>query len=262
MIPINPPPVLREPAAWPPHFVGFISACLVKEPESRSAAADLLQHPFIRGAPEDPFTVLEGLLGRAADVVASAGRYPLPGEDHLLPSQSGNGEAGDGEDGYDAATVVPGSGGTFTAAGGATNVYREVEEDLGTLIVNSDSSEGEEDGTMRNHGGSDGGELGGGGERAHHQAYRPAFLAHFDERGADQQGVLAGGAGGSGGQDGAAASLAAFPPHVTQLRAMSVPDLETRLAALVPEQEREVAELRRLYQAKREPILKALALKQ
>ena len=35
---------------WSPEFQEFVTACLLKEPEDRPSATELLDHPFIRGA--------------------------------------------------------------------------------------------------------------------------------------------------------------------------------------------------------------------
>ena len=50
MIPNRPPPHLRAGSKWCSLFSDFISHCLVKDPEKRSSAHELLQHPFIRDA--------------------------------------------------------------------------------------------------------------------------------------------------------------------------------------------------------------------
>lgn len=47
MIPTKPPPSFREPDQWSPEFIDFVSGCLVKNPEERATATELLQHVFI-----------------------------------------------------------------------------------------------------------------------------------------------------------------------------------------------------------------------
>ncbi|NP_001090317.1 serine/threonine kinase 4 L homeolog [Xenopus laevis] len=42
MIPSNPPPTFRKPELWSKDFVDFINLCLVKNPELRSSATELL----------------------------------------------------------------------------------------------------------------------------------------------------------------------------------------------------------------------------
>ncbi|KAI0237135.1 Serine/threonine-protein kinase 3 [Lamellibrachia satsuma] len=47
MIPTKPPPSFRNPDKWTPEFIDFVSKCLVKNPEQRASAKELLQHSFI-----------------------------------------------------------------------------------------------------------------------------------------------------------------------------------------------------------------------
>jgi serine/threonine kinase 3 len=48
MIPTKPPPSFRDPNRWSSEFIDFVSRCLVKNPENRSSAKELLSHEFIR----------------------------------------------------------------------------------------------------------------------------------------------------------------------------------------------------------------------
>lgn len=43
MIPTNPPPTFRNPDQWSEPFKDFVSQCLVKNPENRATATQLLQ---------------------------------------------------------------------------------------------------------------------------------------------------------------------------------------------------------------------------
>ena len=43
MIPTKPPPSFRNPDKWSPEFIDFVSKCLVKNPEQRASAQELLQ---------------------------------------------------------------------------------------------------------------------------------------------------------------------------------------------------------------------------
>ncbi|XP_053623345.1 serine/threonine-protein kinase 10 isoform X2 [Plodia interpunctella] len=48
----SPPPTLEHPAAWSPAFNDIIACALVKDPEKRPTASQLLQHAFVRAAPD------------------------------------------------------------------------------------------------------------------------------------------------------------------------------------------------------------------
>merc|ERR1719483_1479106 len=43
MIPTKPPPSFRKPDKWSPAFIEFVSRCLVKNPDSRATASELLR---------------------------------------------------------------------------------------------------------------------------------------------------------------------------------------------------------------------------
>lgn len=47
MIPTNPPPTFTNPDLWSASFRDFVSKCLVKNPEDRATATQLLQ---VRGS--------------------------------------------------------------------------------------------------------------------------------------------------------------------------------------------------------------------
>lgn len=55
MIPTKPPPSFREPDQWSPEFIDFVSRCLVKNPEERATASEMLHHEFIDGKCNDAF---------------------------------------------------------------------------------------------------------------------------------------------------------------------------------------------------------------
>ncbi len=43
MIPTKPPPTFKDPDRWSKEFLDFVSKCLVKNPEERATATQLLQ---------------------------------------------------------------------------------------------------------------------------------------------------------------------------------------------------------------------------
>uniref|UniRef100_A0A0N4ZSM1 non-specific serine/threonine protein kinase n=1 Tax=Parastrongyloides trichosuri TaxID=131310 RepID=A0A0N4ZSM1_PARTI len=50
LIPTKPPPTLKNPTLWSKEFWKFTTRCLVKNPEERASASDLLNDPFITSA--------------------------------------------------------------------------------------------------------------------------------------------------------------------------------------------------------------------
>ena len=50
MIPTKPPPSFRNPDKWTPEFIDFVSQCLVKDPNKRATAKELLQVSLLLSA--------------------------------------------------------------------------------------------------------------------------------------------------------------------------------------------------------------------
>ncbi len=67
MIPTKPPPTLKESDQFSNEFSGFISRCLVKNPEERLSATALLQHRFIKSA-KNP-SVVKDLIQAASKIL-------------------------------------------------------------------------------------------------------------------------------------------------------------------------------------------------
>lgn len=71
MIPSRPPPTLTSPEKWSAEFNHFVSKCLMRNPEERPRAKDLLKHPFIRKAKSS--IILTDLIDLANERLAAAG---------------------------------------------------------------------------------------------------------------------------------------------------------------------------------------------
>eukprot|EP01097_Dermamoeba_algensis_P007595 TRINITY_DN4834_c0_g1_i1.p1 TRINITY_DN4834_c0_g1~~TRINITY_DN4834_c0_g1_i1.p1 ORF type:complete len:429 (-),score=53.48 TRINITY_DN4834_c0_g1_i1:425-1711(-) len=71
MIPSRPPPTLTEPSNWSSQFNDFVAKCLIKNPDSRPSADELLKHPFIANA-KGP-SILLGLIDEALESIQTAG---------------------------------------------------------------------------------------------------------------------------------------------------------------------------------------------
>lgn len=182
MIPTKPPPSFREIDRWSPEFVDFVSLCLVKNPEERATASSLLHHDFIKIA--KPNSILAKMIAEAKDIrenqsytraaaIQQANRQltelnDAPKEDEntgtmkeypdcgtLVPSKEESGELTMIAH-SDCNTLVPDNG-----------TMIELESNLGTMVINSDSEES----TMKRH------------DTNHEKPkYRPLFLDHFDKK--------------------------------------------------------------------------------
>lgn len=305
MIPTKPPPSFREPDQWTPEFIDFVSRCLVKNPEERATASEMLQHEFIGNA--KPPTILGQMIAEAREIRENQSCRNTASnavkQNHV--------ETDDDE--VDSKTMVQYSdcdSGTLVPdrQSGGTLVASALAEELGTMVINSDP---EDESTMKRHD-TGPGESG--------KKYRPLFLDHFDKKEAEsikgsgqvstsgltnhnhaagdhssniqhsprknqshqvrgveerQRLMVSAVAGGSGGGGGGNIVLQPPPPRPYQenqakfhaafvdgdfefLKFLSYDELQQRMANLDAEMEREIDELRRRYQSKRQPILDAM----
>lgn len=181
MIPTKPPPSFREIDRWSPEFIDFVSLCLVKNPEERATATDLLQHEFIKNAKQN--IILTSMIAEAKEIrenqsythaaAIQQANKQLQGLDEsddehnsgtmkefdgtLVPSKDGEGELTMIAHG-DCNTLVPDSG-----------TMIELQSNLGTMVINS-----EEESTMKRHD-----------TNPDKPKYRPLFLEHFDKKEAE-----------------------------------------------------------------------------
>ncbi|KAK0146385.1 Serine/threonine-protein kinase 3 [Merluccius polli] len=226
MIPTNPPPTFRKPELWTDDFTDFVKKCLVKNPEQRATATQLLQHPFISQAKPSwrrRTTTRPGTEG--------------PG------TMRASGTMSDG-----AQTMIE-HGSTM------------LESDLGTMVINSDEEEEEEDDqrSMRRHPTSqqplrpsfmdyfdkqDSNKAAQQQEKYNHNQpqEQPAYHIQAKNVFPDNWKVP---------QDG----------DFDFLKNLEFDELQMRLTALDPMMEREIEELRQRYTAKRQPILDAMDAK-
>jgi serine/threonine protein kinase len=74
MIPTNAPPTFKEPNSWSKDMKDFVAKCLVKTPDERPTAKQLLEHPFIKSAKDAK--VIKPLIDLASAIVRERGyRY-------------------------------------------------------------------------------------------------------------------------------------------------------------------------------------------
>ncbi|XP_062385316.1 serine/threonine-protein kinase 3 [Sardina pilchardus] len=255
MIPTNPPPTFRKPELWTDDFTDFVKKCLVKNPEHRATATQLLQHPFITNA--KPVSILRDLITEAMDMKAKRQQE----QQRELEEEEDNSEE---EVEVDSHTMVKSGSegaGTMRATGtmsdGAQTMIEHgstmLESDLGTMVINSDDEEEEEDvGSMRRN-------------ATNQQAQRPSFMDYFDKQDSNKAQENYN----HNQQDPYLIPKTSFPESwkVPQdgdfdfLKNLDYEELQMRLGALDPMMEREIEELRQRYTAKRQPILDAMDAK-
>ncbi|KAG7458107.1 hypothetical protein MATL_G00234660 [Megalops atlanticus] len=255
MIPTNPPPTFRKPELWTDEFTDFVKKCLVKNPEQRATATQLLQHPFIRNA--KPASILRDLITEAMEIKAKRHqeqqREPEEEEDEHSDEET--------ETEVDSHTMVKtGSSAAITRAAGTMSDGAQtmiehggtmLESDLGTMVINSD--EEEEDSTMHRNSVSQ-------------QAQRPSFMDYFDKQDSRNK---APDPCSQNKQEPYLITKSVFPDSwkvpldgdFDFLKNLGYEELQMRLSALDPMMEREIEELRQRYTAKRQPILDAMDAK-
>ncbi|XP_061674629.1 serine/threonine-protein kinase 3 [Syngnathoides biaculeatus] len=270
MIPTNPPPTFRKPELWSDDFTDFVKKCLVKNPEQRATATQLLQHPFISQA--KPVSILRDLITEAMEMKAKRQQE----QQRELEEEDDNSED---ETEVDSHTMVKSGSegaGTMRATGtmsdGAQTMIEHgntmLESDLGTMVINSDDEEEEEEqGSMRRH-------------ATPQQPVRPSFMDYFDKQDSNkaaqqqqqhqqhqQENYNHNQPPEKPGYHIQSKNI--FPDNwkVPQdgdfdfLKNLDFEELQMRLSALDPMMEREIEELRQRYTAKRQPILDAMDAK-
>uniref|UniRef100_A0A3Q3QKG8 non-specific serine/threonine protein kinase n=1 Tax=Monopterus albus TaxID=43700 RepID=A0A3Q3QKG8_MONAL len=253
MIPTNPPPTFRNPDLWSPPFQDFVGQCLVKNPEHRVTATQLLQHPFIKSA--KPNSILRALITDAMEIKLKQQEAAEQRE------QDADDDDNSDDDEVDQGTMVragTGDSGTVRAAGplsgslGGTAQTMIAHEDmatmqsqLGTMVINSEDEDEEEAGTMKRRD-----------ETV--QPAKPSFLEYFEQK--EKEAISHNDRGGRG--DGNADNRK-LPGEgdLEVVSTWSVEELRLRLASLDPQMEQEIEEIRQRYHTKRQPILDAIEAK-
>ncbi|XP_067627666.1 serine/threonine-protein kinase hippo [Eurosta solidaginis] len=213
MIPQKPPPSFREPDRWTAEFIDFVSLCLVKNPDERATASDLLDHEFIRNA--EPRSILKQMIeetcaireqqranrtggGMSQAKNLATQQEELLQEDEpefqaetvktfiddpgtLVPEKFGEYQQASDSDATmiahteDSGTLGPGrrgglggvvSGGVRGGDGADSGTLIELESNLGTMVINSDS----DDSTTNKR------------NEFNKPRYRPKFLDHFERK--------------------------------------------------------------------------------
>mmetsp|Transcript_11258 Transcript_11258/g.45785 ORF Transcript_11258/g.45785 Transcript_11258/m.45785 type:complete len:441 (-) Transcript_11258:111-1433(-) len=110
-IPSRDPPKLSEPDIWSEEFNDFIASCLVKDPDDRPTAEDLLRHPFITGARGPSYLqplvdeVLEAIQA-AGSMAAAMGLDEEEDEEEEEPARRPAYQSSDEDGDYDCSTMV------------------------------------------------------------------------------------------------------------------------------------------------------------
>ncbi|CAK9802452.1 Serine/threonine-protein kinase 3 [Anthophora quadrimaculata] len=294
MIPTKPPPSFREPDQWSPEFIDFVSGCLVKNPEERATATELLNHEFIGNAKQP--SILSQMIAEAHEIREKQSAHRAHVINNVAIKNQNQTEDSDEEDCSGTMKPLPEDTGTLVPSHDLPDTGTLVSAmlDLGTMVINSDT---DTEATMKRHNT---------GSVESGKKYRPLFLDHFDKKEAPEIGKGNGQIHGAHNQDNENKLELRSPTesqrfqshlqlqlnqishpvqeqphnniskfqnvfterdfdfinnHILQLKFLSYEELQQRMANLDAEMEREIDELRRRYQTKRQPILDAMDTK-
>ncbi|XP_055351310.1 serine/threonine-protein kinase 4-like [Paramacrobiotus metropolitanus] len=257
MIPSKPPPTFREPDQWSAEFIDFVSKCLVKDPEERATAMDLLEHEFIRNC--KPISILTDMIEEAkvireTDALKKSGKGVFFAEEDQDPGtivlQDGTLHVMDNND----KTLLVQSQDTQPLH------PDNVNNKFSTMIINND--EEDSDATMKRHDTAV--------VSSDESSYRPMYLDHFDAK--DKKNNSNGPASNPEKPvNNPPASSRTYQPIRANaaprpfmdsdfdfLKLLSYDELHMRMDNLEKEMEQEIEELRQRYQSKRQPILEAI----
>ncbi|GMT34263.1 hypothetical protein PFISCL1PPCAC_25560, partial [Pristionchus fissidentatus] len=263
MIPTKPPPTFKKPEEWSEPFQRFIHACLVKEPDSRKSAADLLQEDFVKNA-ADPVILQEMMRDAEAmrEAANNAIQIPVLSCDDSSTMVTGNNRTmiGEGDD----ATLIHHPSGTYDDFKTAENLRSQ----MASLRIG-----GLPPGFPNGSSGT---------ARPAPPAGAQAALGAMREMGAGFDAAAAGaGTGPVGATGGSSMSSSTVASSVLNteaeydrrfqkamndgdysfLRNLSLDELRARKEALETEMEQELMDLQHHYHTKRQPIYDAIELK-
>lgn len=248
MIPTNPPPTFRNPQLWSDDFTDFVKQCLVKNPEQRATATQLLQHPFVKTA--KPVSILRDLINEAMDIKVKR-------QEAQQREMDQDDEENSEEDETDTGTMVRTTGSdssTIRAAstiseGSRTMIEHEstLESQMGTMVINNEDEEEEEgEGTMKRR-------------EETVQPTKPSFLEYFEQK--EKENQVNSHSGKKGSSQNSCDWKVPQDGDFELMKTWDVEELKKRLAALDPMMEQEIEEIRQRYQSKRQPILDAIETK-
>lgn len=184
MIPTKPPPSFRNLNLWSAEFIDLVQRCLVKNPDDRATATELLDHAFIRNA-QPASSTLSTLIAESAELRAeqqaarkittsTTTNIPPPG---VVAERSGCEEDSGTLVLADKTLVAASSSAAAVAVGDtdADGTLVSVCSSLNTMVINSDDDHGDDDddGTMMRHDTDP--------HVQEQSRYRPQFMHHFDQ---------------------------------------------------------------------------------
>eukprot|EP00093_Oithona_nana_P004912 04912.XXX_131361_132842_1 [CDS] Oithona nana genome sequencing. len=224
MIHMKPPPTFSQPDKWSETLIDFVSRCLVKNPESRATAPELLEHEFIKKShtPDSLSTLIEETQAAKEELLKEPFFYAHGFS--TLNNGVGSSSTSNGE-----GTLIENQALALKNSSGGEKKIPTLESGLGTMVIN------ENDSTLK-----------------------PEFLDLYDAKEAERK--LKNGSAASNGTHSSNDSANCQNPRDPRLQ--PIPEGEAtlyqnreKLANLEQDMEREIEELRRRFNFKLKPIV-------
>ncbi|EDV20456.1 uncharacterized protein TRIADDRAFT_32096 [Trichoplax adhaerens] len=229
MIPTKPPPTFQEPDKWSTDFIDFVSKCLVKVPEQRPSASALLQHNFVKNAM--PVHTLQGMIKESQEALLARPPAESDSDTEVVNTE-------EEDEIQDVGTMVKRPTSTHIAP------EDDIDSGTGTMICKSDTMVTRESPLVADD--SDMSTLVI--SNANSKDYKPDFMEHFDKINNNKS------------KENLYEQVDSFE-NFGFLKQASYQDLQDRLANLDVFMEKDLEELRKRYQTKRQPILEAIEAK-
>ncbi|KAF2075200.1 hypothetical protein CYY_003505 [Polysphondylium violaceum] len=134
--PSRPPPKLSEPEKWSADFNDFLAKCLIRKPELRPSAEELLKHPFITKSKSH--SLLVPLIDEQDMIITQKGREAALGiepRDEEEEDSDSDSDSDESEGSVDMGTVRP-----IKPRSIANSGEEEEEYDSGTMVITNNQS--------------------------------------------------------------------------------------------------------------------------
>ena len=135
MIHMKPPPTFSQPDKWSETLIDFVSRCLVKNPESRATAPELLEHEFIKKShtPDSLSTLIEETQAAKEELLKEPFFYAHGFS--TLNNGVGSSSTSNGE-----GTLIENQALALKNSSGGEKKIPTLESGLGTMVINENDS--------------------------------------------------------------------------------------------------------------------------
>jgi len=232
--PSRPPPKLSEPEKWSAEFNDFLAKCLIRKPELRPSAEELLKHPFILKSKSH--SLLVPLIDEQDIIINQKGREAALGiepRDEEEEDSDSDSDSDDGSDGsVDMGTVRPIKSNRSLANSGQEE---EEEYDSGTMVITNNNQSSSYDTVVFNNDDDDSGTMKLKNTINSNKKFVPAYMDQFKK------------------DDSSAAAVSS-----TKYQNHTLDELKDLLEKLDFEREKEIQSIKEKYSINRQALLSVI----